>query len=81
MLYEPLVKLDECLIIDEAMEGIRRSVEPCQLGGRNPRRCEDCSTDCEGLGGGRGGSGRGWRGPGPGAGCRHRQHQGGGELG
>ena len=36
MLYEPLVKLAECLVIDEAMEGIRRSVEPCQLGVATP---------------------------------------------
>ena len=36
MLYEPLVKLAECIVIVEAMEGIRRSVEPCQLGVATP---------------------------------------------
>ena len=36
MLHGPLAKLAECLIIYEAMEGIRRSVEPCQLGVATP---------------------------------------------
>ncbi len=43
MLYEPSVKFVECLIIDGAMDGVRRSVEPNQIGVATPDRTLESS--------------------------------------